>query len=283
MAPNVSIILGVEYSGIIEALGPETGELETQSFQVGDEVFGLAYGGAYAEYIVVSKHMLIHKPANLTHVEAAGIPEVWFTAYQALHTVAGFTPGKSVFWHVGASGVGIAGIQLSQGLGASAVYASVRQDDKGAWLESELKVNKTVNTTKASWPQDLLEASGRKGVDVVIDFIGPTALPGNLTILAQEGRIVQLAMLGGSKVPDGTDLAQFTRKGARIEASGLRRRDPTYQGKLRNELVEHALPRFKDGRYKVYIEKVFPWEQVAEAHELLESNVTKGKIICTIA
>jgi NADPH:quinone reductase-like Zn-dependent oxidoreductase len=226
--------------------------------------------------------MLIHKPPELSHEEAAGIPETWFTASQALHTIAEFTPGKSILWHVGASGVSIAGIQLSHEAGASAVFASVRQDAKGAWLEQELKVDKVVNSEDAGWPEAVLRATGGKGVDVLIDFIGGPALVGNLTALAQEGRIVNLASLGGTKIPDGTDFRLFTRKRARMEASGLRSRDPVYQGKLRNRLVEHALPRFRDGRYKSYIEKAFPWERVVEAHQLLESNTTKGKIICTI-
>jgi NADPH:quinone reductase-like Zn-dependent oxidoreductase len=226
--------------------------------------------------------MLIHKPAELSHEEAAGIPETWLTASQALYTVAEFTPGRSILWHVGASGVSIAGIQLSREAGASAVYATVRQDSKGAWLESELGLDKSFNSENPSWPEEVLKATGGKGVDVVIDFIGGPALMGNLTVLAQEGRIVNLASLGGSKIPDGADLLQFLRKRARMEASGLRSRDAEYQGRLRNQLVEHALPRFRDGRYKVYIEKVFPWEKVVEAHQLLESNTTKGKIICTI-
>jgi NADPH:quinone reductase-like Zn-dependent oxidoreductase len=227
--------------------------------------------------------MLIHKPAELSYEEAAGIPEVWLTASQALYKIAEFTKGKSILWHVGASGVSIAGIQLSQQAGASAVYATVRQDHKGAWLESELKLDKAFNSDSPSWPEEVLKATGGKGVDVVIDFIGGPALMGNLTVLGQEGRIVVLAQLGGSKIPDGADLSQFSRKGVRMEASGLRRRDAAYQGGLRNQLVEHAVPRFKDGRYKVHIEETFSWEKVAEAHELLESNTTKGKIICTIA
>jgi len=282
LPPNVPKTLGVEFSGIIEELGPEKG-YEVEDYKIGDEVFGLAYGGAYAEYILVSKHMLIRKPAELSHEEAAGIPEVWLTASQALYTIAEFTPGKSILWHVGASGVSIAGIQLSHEAGASAVYATVRQDPKGAWLESELKINKAFNSDDSSWPEQVLEATGGKGVDVVIDYIGGPALMGNLTALTQEGRIVCLAALGGSKIPDGADLMKFLRKRARMEASGLRSRDAVYQGKLRNQLVEHALPRFKDGRYKVHVEEVFPWEKIVAAHQLLESNTTKGKIICTIA
>ena len=226
--------------------------------------------------------MLIRKPKELSHEEAAGIPEVWFTAFQAIYAIAEFTRGKSILWHTGASGVSIAGIQLSREGGASAVYATVRQDAKGAWLESELGVDKVFNSENPNWPQQVLEATGGKGVDVLIDFLGGPALIGNITALAQSGRIVCLASLAGTRIPDGADFRQFTRKRARIEASGLRSRDPTYQGKLRNQIVERELPRFINGRYKVYIEKVFPWEKVSEAHQLLESNTTKGKVICTV-
>jgi NADPH:quinone reductase-like Zn-dependent oxidoreductase len=226
--------------------------------------------------------MLMHKPKELSHEEAAGIPETWFTASQALWTVAEFTTGKSVLWHVGASGVSISGLQLSRGGGANGVFATVRNDEKGAWLESELGIDKSFNSTDPSWPDKILEVTGGKGVDVIIDLLGGSALPATLKALAFGGHIVLIAQLGGSKVPDGFDLQQFSRKGARLEASGLRRRGPEYQGKLRDHLVEHALPRFIDGRYKVYVEQVYPWEKVAEAHQLLESNVSKGKIICTI-
>jgi NADPH:quinone reductase-like Zn-dependent oxidoreductase len=103
-----------------------------------------------------------------------------------------------------------------------------------------------------------------------------------LTALARDGRVVILAALGGTKLPEGADLGQFFYKRARIEASSLRSRDELYQKKLRDQLVEHALPRFKDGRFKVHIEKIMDWEKIVEAHQLMESNATKGKIICTI-
>jgi NADPH:quinone reductase-like Zn-dependent oxidoreductase len=119
--PQAGPILGVEMSGIIEEMGEEK---ENEGFKVGDEVFGLAYGGAYAEYIALSTHMLIHKPKELSWEKAAGIPETWITATQALYLVGEFTPGKSVLWHAGASSVSIAGIQLAKGHDASKVYVT---------------------------------------------------------------------------------------------------------------------------------------------------------------
>lgn len=99
----------------------------------------------------------------------------------------------------------------------------------------------------------------------------------------KDGRIVNLAVMGGVKLPEGVNIAPFLRKRLRFEGSTLRSRDEQYQKKLRNTLVEHALPKFKDGSFKVFVEKVFPMEQIIDAHKLMESNQTKGKIICTVS
>ena len=119
-------------------------------------------------------------------------------------------------------------------------------------------------------------------MDVVIDFMGGGFFGKNLKAAAFEGRIVNLAPLTGTKPSEDTDLSLFFRKRLRFEGSTLRARDENYQGKLRDRLVEVALPKFRDGSFKVYIEKVMDWEKIVEAHQLMESNKTKGKIICTI-
>jgi NADPH:quinone reductase-like Zn-dependent oxidoreductase len=238
--------------------------------------------GAYAEYLTVSTHMLIHKPAHLSWEEAAGIPETWITATQALYLVGGFTKGKTVLWHAGASSVSIAGQQLSYSSDAKAVYATTRQDEKNKWLESELKTTKAFNQT-GDWASQVLEATDGKGVDLIIDFLGATTFAGNLKALARDGVVVCLGQMGGSKLPEGIDIGPLVFKRIRIEGSTLRSRDETYQGKLRDQLVSHAMPKFEDGSFKVIIEKVMPWEQIQEAHKLMESNQTKGKIICKIS
>ncbi|KAF2455332.1 hypothetical protein BDY21DRAFT_73396 [Lineolata rhizophorae] len=276
--PQAPSTLGVEFSGVVEALGGESEE----NFKVGDEVFGLAYGGAYAEYIAVSTHMLVHKPAELTHEQAAGIPEVWITALQAIYLVGELAPGKSILWHAGASGVSIAGIQLSVALGAAAVYATARADSKCEFAERELGATKAFNAKTSDWAKEVLAATGGKGVDVVVDFIGAEYFQGNLDVLARDGRVVHLGAMGGVKLPAGVDISAFVRKRARFEGSSLRSRDEAYQGKLRDQMVEHALPGFRDGKFKLFVEKVFPWEQIQDAHRLMESNKTMGKIICTI-
>ncbi|KAH7091202.1 hypothetical protein FB567DRAFT_518185 [Paraphoma chrysanthemicola] len=279
--PGASKILGVEFSGTIAELSEEGGGKE--GFKEGDEVFGLAYGGAYAEYIAVSTHMLVRKPKELTWEQCAGIPETWITATQAMYLVAGFAAGKSILWHAAASSVSISGIQLSKADSASAVYATARQDSKCEFAVKELGADAAFNTTSQNWVEEVMKATDNKGVDIIVDFIGASYFQQNLDAIAKDGVIVNLGFMGGTKVPEGTDISAFIRKRCTFVGSSLRSRDEDYQGKLRDQLVEHALPRLKDGRFKLFIEKVLPWEQIQDAHSLLEENKTKGKVICTIS
>ncbi|KAF2195422.1 putative quinone oxidoreductase [Zopfia rhizophila CBS 207.26] len=277
--PQAPKTLGVEFSGVIEAVGdrPEEG------FKVGDEVFGLAYGGAYAEYIAVSTRMLVHKPKELSWEECAGIPETWITATQAIYLISNFTPGKSILWHAGASSVSIAGIQLSVADNASAVYATARQDEKCEFTVKTLGATAAFNTKTQNWANEILKATDGKGVDIIIDFIGAEYFQQNLDAVARDGMIVNLGFMGGTQLPAGVDIGAFVRKRCTFVGSSLRSRDEAYQGKLRDQLVDHAVPRFADGRFKIHVDKVLPWEEVQEAHRMLEENRTKGKVICTVS
>lgn len=279
--PQAPATLGVEFSGTIESLGSSGGGAE--NFAVGDEVFGLAYGGAYAEYIAVSVHMLVRKPKELSWEECAGIPETWITATQALYLVANFAKGKSVLWHAAASSVSIAGIQLAKAEGASGVYATARQDEKCAFAVDKLGATAAFNTTTSNWADEVLKATDGKGVDIIIDFIGAGYFRDNLKAVARDGVIVALGFMGGAVVQGDVNIAPILMKRITYVGSTLRSRDEEYQGKLRDQLVEHALPKLRDGSFKVYVEKVLPWEKIQDAHRLLEENKTKGKVICTIS
>ncbi|KAL5120764.1 hypothetical protein ACEQ8H_001245 [Pleosporales sp. CAS-2024a] len=278
---GASPILGVEFSGTIAELSSEGGGKE--GFKEGDDVFGLAYGGAYAEYIAVATQMLVRKPKELTWEQCAGIPETWITATQAMYLVGGFAAGKTILWHAAASSVSIAGIQLSRADAAAAVYATARQDAKCDFAIKELGANAAFNTTRQDWVKQVMQATDNKGVDIIVDFMGASYFQQNLDAIAKDGVIVNLGFMGGTKVPQGTDISAFIRKRCSFVGSSLRSRDEEYQGKLRDQLVEHALPRFQDGRFKLFLDKVLPWEQVQDAHRLLEENKTKGKVICTIS
>ena len=197
--------------------------------------------------------------------------------------VGDFAAGKSILWHAGASSVSIAGIQLSRTEKASAIYVTASSQEKIDFCVKELGATAGFNYKTQDWAKEIKDATGGKGVDVVIDFVGQSYFQGNLDVAARDGRVVLLGLMSGTKLPAGVDIVAFIFKRLRVEGSSLRSRDEEYQGRLRNSLVEHALPKFVDGCYKVFVEKVFPWEQVVEAHKLMESNQTKGKIICTIA
>lgn len=268
--PQGGKILGVEFSGTIEELGGES----EQGFRKGDAVFGLAYGGAYAEYIAVSTHMLIHKPDELSWEECAGIPETFITALQAMYLIGEFEPGKSILWHAGASAVSIAGQQLSRNNQASKIFATARSDEKCTFCVEQLGATAAYNTKTTNWASEILKATDGKGVDIIVDFIGPDTFQGNLEAAAKDARIVNLATLGGMNLKEGQNpnFGMFVAKRLRFEGSSLRSRDEKYQGRLRDQMVEHALEGFKNGKYKVYIEKVFPWEKIQDAHRLMESN-----------
>ena len=285
--PQAPSTLGVEFSGTVEALGPEA----DGSFAPGDSVFGLAYGGAYAQYVAVATAMLLHKPAALSWEQAAAIPETWMTATQALHVIWEFGDGKkkeaaasssSVLWHAGASGVSIAGIQLSRRAGAGAVYATCGSDAKCAFVEQELGATRAFNyRTTTAWDEAVREATGGRGVDLIVDFVGASYFSRNLAAAARDARWVVLGLLGGAVLPDGVDIGSLLYKRVRIEGSTLRSRDLAYQRALRDRLAEY-LPDFESGRLKVFVDTVLPMEEIVKAHQLLEGNTTKGKIVCTV-
>ncbi|KAK4151434.1 quinone oxidoreductase [Chaetomidium leptoderma] len=294
LPPQAPSTLGVEFSGTIASLGNNNDD-NNNKFAIGDAVFGLAYGGAYAEYIAVSSKMLLHKPAHLTFEQAAGIPETWITATQALHFVLGGVvvgdgpPAeknnnnrkKSILWHAGASGVSIAGIQLSRLAGASAVFATAGTAAKCAFVERELGATAAVNYKEQDWAKEILERTGGEGVDLVVDFVGGSYFQKNLDVVARDGRICMLGLMGGA-VAENVNVGKLLYKRVRVEGSTLRSRDEDYQGRLRDRLEEY-LPKFESGELKVLIDTVLPWEEIVKAHGLLEENKTMGKIICTIS
>lgn len=277
LPPQAPSTLGVEFSGVIESVGADV----TDNFKPGDEVFGLAYGGAYAEYIAVNTRMLIHKPSSLSWEQCAAIPETWITATQALHKVLGFAKGKSILWHAGASGVSISGIQLSKVAGASAVYATAGSDDKCNFITSKLGATAAFNYKKGDWSTALMEATDGKGVDFIVDFVGADYFQKNLAVAARDCRIVLLGTLSGGKVPDA-DISQILYKRIRIEGSTLRSRDVVYQGELRDKLEEY-IPDFENGKLKLFIDTVLPWAEIKEAHRHMEASKNSGKIVCTIS
>lgn len=210
-----------------------------------------------------------------------GIGQTWITATQALFSVAHFNPGDKVLWHAGASSVSIAGIQLSINAGASAVYTTVGSDEKVQFTEG-LGATKSFNYRTSDWRKGISNDTNQAGVDVVIDFVGKEYFTKNLDVASKDGRVVILGMMSGSTLSDPLEIAPILRKRITISGSTLRGRSLEYQIGVKEEMVKRALSGITKGELKVPIERVFSWKDVVQAHELMEANTSKGKIICLV-
>lgn len=139
-----------------------------------------------------------------------------------------------------------------------------------------------VNYRTQDWVSELKKVTNGAGIDLIVDFIGANYFQGNLDIAAPDGRVVVLGLMSGSQLSNDVDIGQLLFKRLRIEGSTLRSRELEYQRRLRDSMVEHVLPGLKDGTFKVFVERVFPFSEVVEAHKLLETNKTRGKLVCVI-
>ncbi|KKA23550.1 Quinone oxidoreductase [Rasamsonia emersonii CBS 393.64] len=276
LLPESGNILGVEFSGVVEEKGPECSD----SFQIGDRVFGLAYGGAYAQKIVVSEKMLLPLPPSLSFEEAAGAPETFFTAIQAIHLVGNLQPGQTVLIHAGASGVGQSAIQVAKFGGASTIITTAGSDEK-CQLCRTLGADIAVNYRTEDFAEVVRTATKGRGVDLIVDLVGQNYWHRNTACAAMDGRIVLVAALSGSKIAD-FDLRALLNKRLWVQATTLRTRDAAYQARVRDFFAERILPHLSKGEMRTVVDKVYDWRDVSEAHKRLESNAHAGKIICRV-
>ncbi|KAI0754573.1 quinone oxidoreductase [Daedaleopsis nitida] len=281
LPPGASTILGVEFSGTVAQVGHAVDE-----WHEGDEVLGLTSGGAYAEYVVAPYRNIIKKPAHLSWVEAASIPEVLLTAFQALVVLAEVKKGDDVLVHAGASGVGIAAIQLARAYGANTVTATASSREKlDMLLGLPSGPTHAVNYTTEDFAEHVKKTTGGKGVDVIIDFVGQSHWNKNIDALAYDGRMTMLAMLSGAEVPK-VNLMPILYKRLRIQGSTLRARSEDYQAELiarfKREAFDHITSSSGDGSIRTYIHKVYPWTEIQEAHREMEANKNSGKIMVEV-
>ena len=270
--PGASPILGLDIAGVVEARGPEA-----RRWKQGDRVFGLIPGGGYAQYAVIHEDLAMPIPESMSFEEAAAIPEVFLTAYQALFWLGRLQPGEWVLIHAGASGVGTAAIQLAREHGAhvAVTAGSPRKLEACRALGAEIGVN----YRQESFEKVIRERVG--GVDLILDFVGAPYWRPNLAVLRLDGRLVLLATLGGGEVK-GFDLRELLRKRLTLMGSTLRNRSLEYKIRLTREFAEYALPRFASGKLRPVIDTVFPWQRVADAHRRIEANENIGKIVLKI-
>ncbi|CED84718.1 quinone oxidoreductase [Phaffia rhodozyma] len=275
LPPQAGPILGVEFSGHVE-------QSKSDKWTKGQEVFGLAYGGAYAEFIAISGDMVLQKPEYLSHSQAAGILEVFLTAYQALEVLGELKPEESVLIHAGASSVGIAANQLAPILGATKVFTTAGSQEKlDALLHLKSPPTRGINYKTENFEEIVLKETNNQGVNLIIDFIGKDYLEKNINSLAKDGRMICLGAMSGAEA--NVSIGKIIYKRLRIQGSTLRSRDPSYQSNLvarfNKDCMSHFVP---DGELQSIVNKELDWSKVIEAHEMLDANQNIGKIILTI-
>jgi len=271
--PGDSPILGLEVAGEIAELGTAV-----KNWKVGDRVCGLLGGGGYAQYATMPADMLLPIPANLNFEEAAAIPEVFLTTYQAMVWIAQLQKGESILIHAGASGVGTAAIQMAKSIGAT-VYVTASKSKHATCLA--LGATKAIDYKTEDFKQQILDFTNKKGVDVIIDFIAAPYLQKNINSLALDGRMVLLALMGGIKVPD-LNVANLLVKRLQITGSTLRSRPLPYKIRLSQALKAYAWPLFEQQTLRPIIDSVFDWKEVVKAHNRMEQNLNIGKIILKV-
>tara|TARA_R110000744_G_scaffold131883_2_gene240087 strand:+ start:477 stop:1445 length:969 start_codon:yes stop_codon:yes gene_type:complete len=267
-----SNILGIEACGELVAIGRQ----QTQ-WQVGDKVFAIVPGGAYAEYVKVKTDHLIPLPENLSYGEGAAIAEVYLTAYQGLFTIANLQPKANVLIHAGASGVGSAAIQLAKQLNCH-ITVTVGNEDKVAACKA-LGADEAINhqhTDFAQWAK-----RQKQNYDVIVDVVAGEYLNKNIGVCALDGHIVMLSMLGG-RFAEKVDVAKMLAKRVNIHATTLRSRSDEYKTKLIKAFCHDFYHGLELGSISPVIFQQYSWHEVEVAHQVMLNNENIGKLVLKV-
>jgi putative PIG3 family NAD(P)H quinone oxidoreductase len=244
----------------------------------GDKVCALVHGGGYAEYCVAPEVQALPVPKGLSMVEAASLPETFFTVWNNVYDRAKLAPGESLLVQGGSSGIGVTAIQMAAATG-NRVFATAGSDEKCAACV-RLGAEKTFNYRTQDFAAELHAATGGKGVNVILDMVGGDYVPRELKLLAEDGRLVFIAYLRGPK--SELDIDAVMRKRLTITGSTLRPRPVEYKGTIARNLREKIWPLIEAGKIKPQIYKTFALEQAADAHRLMESSQHIGKLVLTL-
>lgn len=271
--PGASDLPGLEVAGTIAALGPGV-----TRWRVGDEVCALLAGGGYAEYAVAPFGQCLPRPEPLSLVEAAGIPETYFTVWTNVFERGRLQAGESLLVHGGSSGIGTTAIQLAVRAGAT-VFATAGSADKCAACES-LGASRAINYREEDFVAVLREQTADRGVDVILDMVGGDYVARNLSALAEDGRLVQIAVLHGAKAT--IDAALVMRRRLTFTGSTLRPRPVAEKARIAAALEEAVWPWLARGEVRPQIYRTLPLAHASEAHALMESSAHIGKIVLTV-
>jgi NADPH2:quinone reductase len=268
--PGASDLPGLEVAGEIV-----DGDLQNSGFGKGDLVCALVQGGGYAEYCAAPLAQCLPVPPGLSPLEAASLPETFFTVWSNVFQRAGLKEGETLLVQGGSSGIGVTAIQVAKALGHR-VFATAGTAEKCRACE-ELGAERAINYKEEDFVAVVKELTDGKGVDVVLDMVGGDYVAREVSCLADDGRIVVIALLGGAKA--NVDLGQVLRRRLTITGSTLRPRPVAFKAQIARELRERVWPLLAAGTIKPVIYKTFPLEGAAEAHALMESSTHVGKIV----
>lgn len=269
-------IPGMEFAGEVEQAGDEVRRWET-----GERVFGIAAGGAQAEYIVVPENHLAEIPPNLSFTEAAAVPEVFITAHDALFTQGRLETGERVLVHAVGSGVGTAAVQLARAAGAGAVYGTARTAEK---IERAREFGMDEGVAVGEDPRAFADAvrvwTRGAGVNVLLDLVGASYLDANLDALGYRGRLLLVGTLGGASA--ALDFRRMMSKRLSVAGTVLRARSTEEKAAAVRRFAAHVVPLLARGLVRPVLERSFDIEDVSAAYERLESNATFGKVVLKV-
>lgn len=271
--PGASPILGLEVAGKVVAKGTNV----TQ-WSMGDPVCALTPGGGYAEYCVTPAAHSLPVPRGLSMLEAASLPENFFTVWVNVFDTCKLKAGESFLVHGGSSGIGLTAIQFAKAFGAT-VFTTVGNEEKAAFCR-QIGADHAINYKNQDFLVEIQALAGKKGIDVILDMVGGSYIEKNLKLLAIEGRLCLIAFLQGSKAE--IDFMMLMLKRQTITGSTLRARSDAQKSAIAKSLQEKVWPLIEAGKVKPVVHKVFPLAQAAEAHRLMESSRHIGKIMLAV-
>lgn len=270
---DASDLPGLEVAGTVVDAGTAT-----TRYKIGDKVTALAPGGGYAQYCKVEENQALPIPAGLSMVEAAALPETFFTVWSNVFDRLGLKAGENFLVHGGTSGIGITSIQLAKAFGAT-VFTTVGSDEKVEAVKA-LGADHVVNYNKEDFVERFLEITSKQGIHAILDMVGGDYVEKNWKVAAVEGRICQIATLSG--VSEEVNFARLMMKRLTHTGSTLRPRDAAFKGAIAQALEEKVWPLLEAGKVKPLIDSTFPLQDAPEAHRRMESSGHIGKIVLTL-
>ena len=270
--PGASDIPGLEVAGEIVALGEGAA-----AFKLGERVMALVAGGGYAQYCTAHESHCLPVPASLTMIEAAAVPETFFTVWHNVFERGALKNGETLLVHGGSSGIGTTAIQLAKAFGAKVIVTAGSQDKCDACVK--LGADRAINYKTEDFVAETKAATGGKGANVILDMVGGDYIERNYEAAAVEGRIVQIAFLGSARAQ--VDFRRIMLKRLTHTGSTLRARAIEDKAAIARELAAKVLPLIRDGKVKPLIDSVYPLAKASEAHARMDSSQHVGKIVLT--